>query len=201
MNPPLPITEDDLEGFVDDVLDAAPRAAVQTYLDGHPEEARRIAAYEAQRRLLRDALRPIAEEPVPVQLGLARLIEAHRRPRLRIWSTAAAAAVVTQPGRRWRLVAARHDDGTRERHRRIGAGSSNELRGLCTRPAAAGGTQGGGPRRTGTLGVGPAAPPHLLYPTLRRPATALWAGGSSPRCMVRLPCCSTTTTTAAASRC
>jgi anti-sigma factor RsiW len=93
MSPPLPITEDDLEGFVDDVLDAESRAAVQTYLDGHPEEARRIAAYVAQRALLRDALRPIAEEPVPPQLGLSHLIEAQRRPRLRIWSTAAAAVV------------------------------------------------------------------------------------------------------------
>jgi anti-sigma factor RsiW len=98
MSPPLPITEDDLEGFVDDVLDAEPRAAVQTYLDGHPEEARRIAAYVAQRKLLRDALRPIAEEPVPVQLGLERLIEAHHRPRLRIWSTTAAAVVVLSLG-------------------------------------------------------------------------------------------------------
>jgi anti-sigma factor RsiW len=98
MSPSLPITEGELDGFVDDVLDADRRAAVQTYLDGHPEEARRIAAYVAQRTLLRDALRPIAEEPVPVQLGLSHLIEAQRRPRLRIWSTAAAAVVVLSLG-------------------------------------------------------------------------------------------------------
>jgi anti-sigma factor RsiW len=94
MIPSLPITEGELDGFVDDLLDADRRAAVQTYLDGHPEEARRIAAYVAQRKLLRDALRPIAEEPVPVQLGLERLIEAQRRPRLRIWGATAAAVVV-----------------------------------------------------------------------------------------------------------
>ena len=98
MIPSLPITEGDLDGFVDDLLDADRRAAVQTYLDGHPEEARRIAAYVAQRKLLRDALRPIAEEPVPPQLGMSHLIEAHRRPRLRIWSTAAAAVIVLSLG-------------------------------------------------------------------------------------------------------
>lgn len=80
------------------MLDAGPRAAVQTYLDGHPEEARRIAAYVAQRALLRDALRPIAEEPVPPQLGLSHLIEAQRRPRSRTWSIAAAAVVVLSLG-------------------------------------------------------------------------------------------------------
>ena len=32
-----PITEDDLHGFVDHLLDSARRSDVQTYLDTHPE--------------------------------------------------------------------------------------------------------------------------------------------------------------------
>jgi len=35
-----PITEDDLHGFVDHLLDSARRSEVQTYLDAHPEIAR-----------------------------------------------------------------------------------------------------------------------------------------------------------------
>ena len=34
-----PITEDDLHGFVDHLLDSARRSEVQTYLDAHPEIA------------------------------------------------------------------------------------------------------------------------------------------------------------------
>jgi anti-sigma factor RsiW len=99
MSPPLPITEDDLEGFVEDVLDAGPRAAVQTYLDGHPEEARRIATYVAQRALLRDALRSIAEEPVPPQLGLSQAQrQSYARPCLRC-AMAAALGNMTMPCR------------------------------------------------------------------------------------------------------
>jgi anti-sigma factor RsiW len=35
-----PITEDDLHGFVDHLLDSARRSEVQTYLDAHPEIGR-----------------------------------------------------------------------------------------------------------------------------------------------------------------
>ena len=50
-----PITEDDLHGFVDHLLDSARRSEVQTYLDDHPEIAARIAAFSRQREALRAA--------------------------------------------------------------------------------------------------------------------------------------------------
>ncbi len=73
-----PITEDDLHGYVDQVLAPERRAEVEAYLAEHPEVARRVAGYAAQRDGLRRALGPVAEEPVPPQLSLARMIEARR---------------------------------------------------------------------------------------------------------------------------
>jgi len=42
-----PITEDDLHGFVDHLLDSARRSEVQTYLDAHPEIAAQPELNEA----------------------------------------------------------------------------------------------------------------------------------------------------------
>ena len=97
MNPP--ITEDDLHGYVDQVLAPERRAEVEAYLAEHPEMARRIAGYAAQRDALRQALGPVAEEPVPPQLSLARMIEA-RRPSAwyRPWQAAAAAVLLLAIG-------------------------------------------------------------------------------------------------------
>jgi anti-sigma factor RsiW len=94
MSPNLPITEDDLHGYVDQALAPERRAEVEAYLASHPEVAQRIAGYAGQREALRDALGPIAEEPVPPQLSLARMIEARRLPARRLPWRAAAAAVL-----------------------------------------------------------------------------------------------------------
>ena len=57
-----PITEDDLHGFVDHLLDSARRSEVQTYLDAHPEIAARIATFGRQREALRAATAPTFEK-------------------------------------------------------------------------------------------------------------------------------------------
>jgi anti-sigma factor RsiW len=88
-----PISEDDLNAHVDGVLEEERRAEVAAYLDGHPDVAARIAAYSAQRELLRSALAPIADEPLPPQLNLRRLIENRRRPRPS-WGAAVAALIL-----------------------------------------------------------------------------------------------------------
>jgi anti-sigma factor RsiW len=88
-----PITEDELHAFVDEALDPARRIAVSDYLLTHPEEARRIEGYRAQREALRAALAPIAEEPLPPELNLARMVEARRHSPV-VWRIAAAAAVL-----------------------------------------------------------------------------------------------------------
>jgi anti-sigma factor RsiW len=92
---PRPITEDDLNGFVDRRLDPATLAEVTAYLETHPDVARRIAGYCEQRDGLRAALAPIAEEPIPPELDLPRMLEARQRPRPpQRWALAAAAAVL-----------------------------------------------------------------------------------------------------------
>ena len=75
---PLPIGEDDLQAFVDDRL-AGPRlAAVQAWLETHPDVARRIAAEREQRALLRERFAAIAAEPIPARLHIANLRAAQR---------------------------------------------------------------------------------------------------------------------------
>ena len=91
-----PITEDDLHGFVDQRLEPKRLAEVRAYLDEHPEIAARISGFGQQRDMLRAALAPIAEEPLPSQLNLARMIEIQQRPRGVPWWASAAAAPTTK---------------------------------------------------------------------------------------------------------
>jgi anti-sigma factor RsiW len=85
-----PITEDDLHAYVDHALEAEQRAEVATYLDDHPDVAKRIRAFSDQRELLRAALAPIADEPLPPELNLSRIIEQRtRRPSVARWAMAA----------------------------------------------------------------------------------------------------------------
>ena len=85
-----PITEDDLHGYVDHALEPEREAEVAAYLESHPDVAKRVAAFSDQRSLLRSALGPIAEEPLPPQLNLARMIESRRRrPSSFRWAIAA----------------------------------------------------------------------------------------------------------------
>jgi len=84
-----PITEDDLHGYVDQALSPERRTEVASYLDDHPDVGKRVAGFADQRRLLRAALAPIAEEPVPAALNLSRMIESRRRPGPARWAAAA----------------------------------------------------------------------------------------------------------------
>ncbi|MBO1075845.1 anti-sigma factor family protein [Roseomonas marmotae] len=93
-----PITEEDLHGFVDMALDAARQAEVAGYLGAHPEVAARVEAYRRQRAGLREALAPVAEEPLPPGLNLTRLIEARQRPRGAFWRVAAMAVLMLGAG-------------------------------------------------------------------------------------------------------
>lgn len=85
-----PITEDDLHGYVDLHLEPERRAEVAAYLDAHPDVARRVATFSGQRDLLRSALAPIADEPLPPELNLSRIIEDRRRRPSRLWWAVAA---------------------------------------------------------------------------------------------------------------
>jgi anti-sigma factor RsiW len=88
-----PITDDDLHGFVDQRLEPKRLAEVRAFLAKHPEIAARIDGYAEQRESLRAALGPIAEEPLPSQLNIARKIEIQRHPHRAPWWASAAAAM------------------------------------------------------------------------------------------------------------
>ena len=83
------ITEDDLHAYVDCALEPERHAEVARYLEGHPEVAARVSTYSSQRSLLRAALAPVADEPLPPQLNLARIVEGRRRGRPTWWAIAA----------------------------------------------------------------------------------------------------------------
>jgi anti-sigma factor RsiW len=85
-----PITEDDLHAYVDRLLEPERQAEVAAYLEGHPDVAKRVAAFSDQRDLLRKGLAPIADEPLPPQLNLSRIIENRRRRPSPVWWAVAA---------------------------------------------------------------------------------------------------------------
>jgi anti-sigma factor RsiW len=81
-----PLSEDDLQAFVDKALDGQRMAEVAAYLDEHPEVNQRVTAYAQQKMALRQALAPIADEPVPPELNLARLLDMRSRITARRWA-------------------------------------------------------------------------------------------------------------------
>ncbi|MEE7456519.1 hypothetical protein MPAR168_12980 [Methylorubrum populi] len=93
-----PITEDDIQAFVDDRLEAARRAEVEAYLAHHPDLSQRVERMRGLGGALRDAFAPVAAEPVPARLTLAHLVEARRRPRLPAWQAAAAVVLLALGG-------------------------------------------------------------------------------------------------------
>ena len=75
-----PVSEEDLHAHVDELLEPDRRAEIVAYLKHHPDAARRVAAYSAQRELLRSTFASVADEPLPPQLNLWRIVEdRHRR--------------------------------------------------------------------------------------------------------------------------
>ncbi|KQM18204.1 anti-sigma factor family protein [Novosphingobium sp. Leaf2] len=65
-----PITEADLQAHVDGRLSPGRAQDVAAWLAAHPQDAARLAAYRAHDDALRQALNPIADEPVPPALDL-----------------------------------------------------------------------------------------------------------------------------------
>ena len=74
--PPLstpPVTEADLQAYVDAQLPQARQLEIETYLSTRPAEAERMAAYAAQKRELRALFDPVLDEPIPARLQRAAL--------------------------------------------------------------------------------------------------------------------------------
>lgn len=67
----LPITESDLQAYVDGRLAAGRRAEVEAWLETRPEDAGRAAAYRRVNDELRALFDPVLGEPVPERLRVA----------------------------------------------------------------------------------------------------------------------------------
>ncbi len=61
----LPVTEADLQAFVDGRLPQSRRAEIEGFLAARPEEAARLTAYRAQGEQLRAAFASVLDEPIP----------------------------------------------------------------------------------------------------------------------------------------
>lgn len=81
-----PISDAELNAWVDDRLDTDGRTAVDAWLAAHPEEVRELEDWRMINERLRAAYEPMLHETVPTRLGAA--LSARRRPSL---ATAAAA--------------------------------------------------------------------------------------------------------------
>lgn len=67
----LPISEADLQAWVDAVLPEARQAEVDAYLAEYPAELERLQAYRAQKQALLDCFSPVLAEPVPEHLQVS----------------------------------------------------------------------------------------------------------------------------------
>ena len=85
----LPVNEGELHAYVDGELPADRRAAVETWLTTHPDDATRIAAWRLQADAIRGRYADVARRPIPAQFNVDRLSNASRS-----WKIAAAAAVI-----------------------------------------------------------------------------------------------------------
>lgn len=91
-----PVSNEDLVAFADSRLDAARAAEVEAWLAEHPDAAKEVEAWREQTALLKAALDPVIDEPVPPELSD---VLHPSRPRRLAWALAAAAvaAIVAFP--------------------------------------------------------------------------------------------------------
>src|SRR5215510_1784824 len=82
-----PVTPDELHAYVDGEIPADRRGAVEAWLANHPEDAARVAAWQAQAEAVRARYGAVASEPVPARLNLDKLARGARP-----WRGIAAAA-------------------------------------------------------------------------------------------------------------
>src|SRR5947209_1675523 len=84
-----PVTQDELHAYVDGELAPDRRAAVEAWLAAHPEDAERVAQWQAQAAAIRARYGGLAAADVPRRFDLDKL---GRRPRS--WRAIAAAMVM-----------------------------------------------------------------------------------------------------------
>jgi anti-sigma factor RsiW len=84
-----PVTADELHAYVDGMLPADRRGAVEAWLATHPDDAARVAEWRALAEAVRGRYGSVAEEPVPARFDLSKL----SRPQMP-WRRIAAAVIL-----------------------------------------------------------------------------------------------------------
>lgn len=87
----VPVTEEELHAFVDGELASDRRHEVEAWLAAHPEDAARVAGWQAQGEAIRARYATVIDEPLPERLDLDRLVRARSGWR---WRLAAAAVLL-----------------------------------------------------------------------------------------------------------
>ena len=124
--PPDSITGEMLSAFVDSELGAHEQQRVQNWLQDHPEDQARVAAWRADRQALGELFKPTLSEPTPAAL-LATVWRPRVQPR---WATAAAAAGVLVAGALlggggvWQWQQQRHAEHLAHQRTQLAAGSA-----------------------------------------------------------------------------
>jgi len=98
MNDRTPITDADLNAYVDGQLDADRRRDVEAHLADNPRDQARVAAWQEQAETLRALYGHVAEEPVPARLSVHRIAIERRRTFVRSVSAIAAALLLVVAG-------------------------------------------------------------------------------------------------------
>lgn len=106
---PDPVSDTDLHAFVDAQIDPARVPALLAWLEAHPDDAVRVARWQAQRLQLRQLARQLEVGPTPPALTDV-VLRASRRPQRRArWLQAAAVLMLVTAGiaggRWWGLAA------------------------------------------------------------------------------------------------
>jgi anti-sigma factor RsiW len=89
MDRELPVTADELHAYADGLLPPDRRAAVETWLAAHPNDAAEVAEWRAQADAIRARYGAVVSEPVPARLDPDRLVQ----PRLN-WRAVAVATIL-----------------------------------------------------------------------------------------------------------
>lgn len=86
----LPMTEADLQAWVDGVLPEMRASEIEGYLAAYPAEAERLYAYQAHKQGLKALFEPVLDEPVPERLRALAIppvaVDPQKRRFLERWS-------------------------------------------------------------------------------------------------------------------
>ena len=108
MNGPTNISDDDLHAFIDGALEPDRALVVRHALANDPALAERVAAFQADKTMLKQVYAPLADRPLP-QEWIARIQQRRQTPWRWAYAIAAALLVAVATPLAWRTLAPNSD--------------------------------------------------------------------------------------------